>query len=231
MAKTTTLEEKPILPYAGRKDTIKIFELIHNRNEPTVIDHSKLKTHNIGSPNHVIAMLKILGLVDDKGVLTSDATDLKGTFEKFKECLESKVKEIYKDLFDTVKDCLNTVYESEVRNYFKNHYTKVKKRMLQIYTNCFFTLRDIINSSGDFKSIKQKESKITKQGVSKPLQKTTKEKSKNSRVKGLGEENSKDIKLTLNLNINLDIGTTKEAIEELFKNILLAHENVFKENN
>ncbi|HAB50832.1 MAG TPA: hypothetical protein DCE80_01405 [Ignavibacteriales bacterium] len=224
-----TLEKQPkVPPYAGRKDIIKIFELIHSRNEPTPINVSKLKTHSIGSPNYVIAMLKMLGFVDDKGALTPNANDLKGAPEKFKTCLEGKVKEVYKDLFDTVKDCLNPECESEVRNYFKNHYTDVKKKMLDMYTNSFITLRDIISSSGDFKSLESKVSKSLKGNQAKPRQKPAKHKEfPDLNNNDLSNSHTKNIKLILNLNINLDIGTSKEAIEGLFKNISLAHKAVF----
>jgi len=223
-----TLEKQPKIPYASRKDIIKIFELIHNRNEPTPINASKLKTHNIGSPTYVILMLKTFGFVDDKGTLTPDANDLKGTSEKFNACLEGKVKEVYKNLFDTVKDCLNPACESEVRNYFKNHYTNIKKRMLDTYTNSFFTLRDIISSGGDFKFLESKVSKSLKGNRTKPKQKPAKHKeSSDLNSNDLSNSHIKNIKLILNLNINLDIGTSKDAIEGLFKNISLAHKAVF----
>lgn len=223
-----TLEKQSKIPYASRKDIIKIFELIHNRNEPTPINASKLKTHNIGSPTPVILMLKTFGFVDDKGTLTPDANDLKGTSEKFKACLEGKVKEVYKDLFDTVKDCLNPERESEIRNYFKNHYTNIKKRMLDIYTNSFFTLRDIISSGGDFKFLESKVSKSLKGNLTKPKQKPAKHKeSPDLNSNDLSNSHIKNIKLILNLNINLDIATSKDAIEGLFKNISLAHKAVF----
>ena len=221
-----TLEKQPKIPYASRKDIIKIFELIHKRNEPTPINASKLKTHNIGSPTNVILMLKTFGFVGDKGILTSNANDLKGTSEKFKACLEGKVKEVYKDLFDTVKDCLNPEYESEIRNYFKNHYTAIKKRMLDIYTNSFFTLRDIISSGGDFKSLESKVSKSLKGNLAK-LKLVKHKESPDLNNHDFSNSHGKNIKLILNLNINLDIGTPKDAIEGLFKNISLAHKAVF----
>ena len=219
-----TLEKQPKIPYSSRKDIIKIFELIHNRNEPTPINASKLKTHNIGSPTQVILMLKTFGFVDDKETLTANANNLKGTSEKFKPCLEEKVKEVYKDLFYTVKDSLNPECESEVRNYFKNHYTNIKKRMLDTYTNSFFTLRDIISSSGDFKSLESKVPKSLKGNLAKPVKH---KKSPHLNNNDLSNSHTKNIKLILNLNINLDIGTPKDAIEELFKNISLAHKAVF----
>lgn len=226
------IEKQPKIPYASRKDIIKIFELIHNRNEPTPMNPSKLKTHNIGSPTQVILMLKTFGFVDDKGTLTSNANDLKGTSEKFKACLEGKIKEVYKDLFDTVKDCLNSEYESEVKSYFKNHYTDVKKRMLEIYTSCFLTLRNIINSNCDFKSLRQKEpTYIKSKNTTKSTQIITSGKSINKNTGNSLKNNSEDIKLTLNLNVNLDIGTPKEAIEELLKNIAFAHNTVFGDLN
>jgi hypothetical protein len=102
--------------------------------------------------------------------------------------------------------------------------------MLKKITNCFLALRDIINSRGDFESLISKETKprtkefaVTKKG-------------KTKRVPGsLGEKHfrkfgAKGIQLTLNLNINLDVGTSKEAIEKLFKNISVAQETVFGEN-
>lgn len=224
-----TLEKQPKIPYASRKDIIKIFELIHNRNEPTPINASKLKTLNIGSPTQVILMLKTFGFVDNEGTLTSKANDLKGTSGKFKTCLEEKVKEVYKDLFNTVKDGLNPECESEVRNYFKNHYTDVKKRMLEIYTACFLTLRNIINSNGDFKSLKHKEPTYMKKDTSKSTQNIANEKSINKNTGNSRKNNSEDIKLTLNLNVNLAIGTPKEAIEELLKNIVFARNTVFGE--
>ena len=221
-----TLEKQTKIPYASRKDIIKIFELIRNRNEPTSINTSKLKTHNIGSPTQVILMLKTFGFVDDKETLTANANNLKGTSEKFKPCLEEKVKEVYKDLFNTVKNCLNPEYESEIRNYFKNHYTDIKKRMLDIYTNSFFTLRDIISSGGDFKSLESKVSKSLKGNIAKPKPVKHK-KSYHLNNNDLSNSHTKNIELILNLNINLDIGTSKEAIEGLFKNISLAHKTVF----
>lgn len=225
MEKTVEKQTK-VPPYAGRKDIIKIFELIHSRNEPTPINVSKLKTHSIGSPNYVIVMLKMFGFVDDKGELTPNANDLKGAPEKFKTCLEEKVKEVYKDLFDTVKDCLNPECESEVRNYFKNHYTDVKKKMLDMYTNSFITIRDVISSGCDFKSLVSKVSKSLKGNLVKPkLAKHNESPDLNNN--DLSNSHSKNIKLILNLNINLDIGTPKDAIEGLFKNISLAHKAVF----
>ncbi len=225
MEKTLEKQTK-VPPYAGRKDIIKIFELIHSRNEPTPINISKLKTLSIGSPNYVILMLKMFGFVDDEGALTPNANELKGAPEKFKTCLEEKVKEVYKDLFDTVKDCLNPECESEVRNYFKNHYKDVKKKMLDMYTNSFITLRDIISSGGDFKSLESKVSKSLKGNLAKPKLAKHKE-SPDLNNNDLSNLNSKNIKLILNLNINLDIGTPKEAIEGLFKNISLAHKAGF----
>lgn len=225
MEKTVEKQTK-VPPYAGRKDIIKIFELIHSRNEPTPINVSKLKTHSIGSPNYVIVMLKMFGFVDDKGALTPNANDLKGAPEKFKTCLEEKVKEVYKDLFDTVKDCLNPECESEVRNYFKNHYTDVKKKMLDMYTNSFITMRDVISSGCDFKSLVSKVSKSLKGNLAKPKLAKHKE-SPDLNNNDLPNSHSKNIKLILNLNINLDIGTSKDAIEGLFKNISLAHKAVF----
>lgn len=223
MAKAS--EEKPKLPYAGRGDTIKIFKLIHERKEPAQFNNQKLKTHGIGSPAHVIAMLKTLGFINDDGTLNSSSNDLRGTSEKFKECLEGKVRDVYKDLFNTVKDSLNPESEVEVRNYFRNHVTDVRGRMLQIITTCFLTLRDIINSGGNFESLKSKEIST------KPKEKANKiTKSIQARTADSHKSQSKDIKIILNVNINLDIGTSKEAIEELFKNISNAKMSVFGEN-
>lgn len=228
MAKTST--EKPKLPYAGRGDTIKIFKLIHERKEPAQFNNQKLKTHGIGSPVHVIAMLKTLGFINDDGILNSSSNDLRGTPGKFKECLEGKVRDVYKDLFNTVKDSLNPESEVEVRNYFRNHVTDVRGRMLQIITTCFLTLRDIINSGGNFESLKSKQIK-PKEISAKPKEKANKiPKSIQARTTDSYKSQSKDIKIILNVNINLDIGTSKEAIEELFKNISSAKETVFGEN-
>lgn len=229
MAKTSV--EKPKLPYAGHGDTIKIFRLIHERKEPSQFNNQKLKTHGIGSPVHVIAMLKTLGFLNDDGTLNSASNALRGTSDKFKECLEGNVKDVYKDLFDTVKDCLNPESEVEVRNYFRNHITDVKGRMLQIITTCFITLRDIINSGGDFESLEPKQKKPTKEISIKPKEKVNKTKHILPKADDLPKSHPKDIKLILNININLDIGTSKGAIEELFKNIFSAKEAVFGEIN
>lgn len=218
--------EKTKLPYAGRGDTVKILKLIHTRQEPTPINVQKLKTHGIGSPNYVIAMLKTIGFLNEDNSLNESANDLRGTPEIFKKCLEEKVRAIYKDLFDTVKDALNPEKENEVKNYFKNHFTDIKNSMLTMMTNCFLALRDIINNNGNFESLEsiQKKSTYTiKEKVNKPI------KSIQSKTDDLHKSHAKDIKLILNLNISLDIGTSKDAIEELFKNISLAHKSVFGE--
>ena len=136
--------ERPKLPYASRKDIIKIFKLIHERKEPKPINEQKLKTLGIGSPIHVIPMLKTFGFLNDEdNTLNSSADDLRGTPEKISKCLENKLKEVYKDLFDTVRDALNLTEEQAVRNYFRDHITDVKADMLKKITNCFLTLRSI----------------------------------------------------------------------------------------
>lgn len=233
MAKTLT--EKPKLPYAGRGDIIKIFKLIHERKEPTPINEQKLKTLGIGSPRYVIAMLKTLGFLSEDNTLNLSANDLRGTPDKFKKCLEDKVIAVYEDLFNTVKDSLNPDRDSEVRNYFKNHFTDIKNSMLRMITNCFLALRDIINSEGKFESLDSQQ-KIPKKIHIKETINKIKEKS-HEKIQSilptgidLHKSHSKDIKLILNLNINLDIGTSKEAIEELFKNIYSAKESVLGEN-
>lgn len=229
MAKDST--EKAKLPYSGRGDTIKIFKLIHERKEPNQFNNQKLKTHGIGSPVHVSAMLKTLGFLNEDDTLNSSSNDLKGTPEKFKECLEGKVRSAYKDLFDTVKDCLNPESEVEVRNYFRNHVTDVKGRMLQILTTCFLTLRDIINSDGKIDSLESKQKKVIKQISVKSKEKSNKiTETVELKTDDSHKSHSRDIKLILNLNINLDHSASKEAIEELLRNISLAHSSVFSGN-
>lgn len=227
MAKAS--EEKPKLPYAGRGDTIKIFKLIHERKEPTPLNELKLKTLDIGSPIYVIAMLKTLGFLDDNNTLNSSATDLRGTSDKFKACLEEKTTAVYKDLFNTIKDALNPENDTSVRNYFRNHFTDVKNSMLTMITNCFLALRDVINSGGDINSLESQQKKPAKETSENIKEKDRKKIKSQSTVGDPHEPHSGDIKLILNLNINLDIGTSKEAIEELFKNISSAKESVFGE--
>lgn len=227
---TKALVEKPKLPYAGRGDTIKILKLIHERKEPTPINEQKLKTLGIGSPNYVIAMLKTLGFIDEDNSLNSTANDLRGTPDKFKKCLEDKISVVYADLFNTVKDSLSPDNENEARNYFKNHFTDVKKSMLTMITNCFLALRDVINNSGNFESLELPQKK---HAVGTSDRTKEKVRGKTEPAKSLIESykpHSGDIKLILNLNINLDIGTSKETIEELFKNISSAKRSVFGEN-
>lgn len=221
--------EKIKLPYAGRADIINIFKLIHERKEPTPISEQKLKTLNIGSPKHIIAMLKTFEFLKDN-TLNSSTNDLRGTPEKFKNCLEEKVKVVYGDLFNTVKDALNTEKESEARNYFRNHFTNVKSSMLAMITNCFLALRDIININGNFELLESKQKKLTKEVSMKPKEKVNKTKPILPKDDVLREPHHRDIKLILNLNINLDPSASKEAIEELFRNVSLAHSSVFSEN-
>mgnify|MGYP001558238824 CR=1 FL=1 len=229
MAKTLT--EKPKLPYAGRGDTTKIFKLIHERKEPKPINAQKLKTLGIGSPNFVTAMLNTLGFLNDDNTLSPAANDLRGTPDKFKKCLEDKINITYEDLFNTVKDALDSEREQEVRNYFLNHITDVGQRMLDMITNCFLALRDVINSGGDLNSLESQQKKPIK-GTSEKIKENVHKKIQSIPPTNIDphKTHSKDIKLILNLNINLDIGTSKEAIEELFKNISIAKESVFGEN-
>jgi hypothetical protein len=223
-------EEKPKVPYATRKDTIKIFELIFKRKEPTTINEEKLRTLQMGSPKYVIILLKTLGFLDEGNKLNSSAENLRGTPEDFKKSLEKKVREIYNDLFNTVKDALNKEEETKVKDYFKTHFRDIKSSMLEKMTNCFLAMRDIVNSSGDFESLTSKE---VKPRVREPAE--SKGKKSKTGLDHLGERHlrkpgAKNIQLTLNVNINLDVGTSKEAIEELFKNISIARETVFGEN-
>ncbi|MDP3296233.1 MAG: DUF5343 domain-containing protein [Thermodesulfovibrionia bacterium] len=221
-------EEKPKLPYAGRGDTIKIFKLIHERREPKPINNQKLKTLGIGSPTYVIAMLNTLGFLNDDNTLSNTANDLRGTPDKFKQCLKDKISVVYEDLFNTVKDALNSENDNEVRNYFKNHFTDVKQSMLRMITNCFLALRDVVNSDGDLISLESQQKKPIKET---PENINKKEKAQSrATVIDPHKPHSGDIKLILNLNINLDIGVSREAIEELFKNIYSAKKSVFGEN-
>jgi len=227
---TKAAVEKPKLPYAGRGDTIKIFRLIHERKEPTPLNEQKLKTLNIGSPSHVIAMLKTLEFLDKSNTLNLSANDLRGTLDKFKACLEGKTTVVYKDLFNTVKDALNPENDTAVRNYFRNHFTDVKKSMLTMITNCFLALRDVINSGGNFESLESPQKKHAVGTSDKTKEKIRGKTGTEKSLISLHKPHSGDIKLILNLNINLDIGASKEAIEELFKNISSAKRSVFGEN-
>lgn len=216
--------ERPKLPYASRKDIIKIFKLIHERKEPKLINEQKLKTLDIGSPIYVISMLKTFGFLNDEdNTLNSSADDLRGTPEKFSKCLENKVKEVYNDLFDTVRDALSTTEEQAVKNYFRDHIKDVKVDMLEKIANCFLTLRSIINNGGNFESLELTKTKTPKVPSVKPKQDIV----KNTNSIQTNNTDAKNIKLILNLNINLDIGTSTETIEGLFKNISLAHKAVF----
>lgn len=222
------------LPYASRKDTIKIFRLIHKREEPKTIDRKSLKINGIGTPTYVILMLKDLGVIDDKGNLLKEAEELRTTAETFKTRLMEMLKNTYKYLFDAVSAPLLSENQEKVKNFFVHHYTDVRKSMLNKYINCFYTLRDIVNSEGNFASLEIKESSpkmISSQHSKEKLtgKKVTKEKIIKENP-DIFYGNVKDISLLLNLNINLDIGTSKEAIEELFKNISLAHQTVFRAN-
>ena len=221
--------EKIKVPYATRKDTIKIFELIFKRKEPTPISEEKLKTLEMGSPGYVIALLRMFGFLDDSNKLNSSAEDLRGTPEDFGKCLEKKVRQIYNDLFNTVKDALNKEEETKAKEYFRTHYKGVKADMLKKITNCFLALRDIIHSRGDFGLLTTKEAKPRAKESPETKQKKTKIGLDHVGERHLRRSGTKSIQLTLNLNINLDVGTSKEAIEELFKNISLAHESVFGE--
>jgi len=223
-------EEKLKVPYATRKDTIKIFELILKRKEPTPINEEKLRTLQMGSPAYVITLLKVLGFLDESSKLNSSAEELRGTPEDFKKCLEKKVREIYNDLFNTVRDALNKQEETKVRDYFRTHFKGIKSSMLTMITNCFLALRDIINSQGDFELLTSKETKSGAKESDAAKQEKRKRILDNIDEKTFGKFDTKNLKLTLNLNINLDVGTSREAIEELFKNISLAHGTVFGEN-
>lgn len=220
-------DKKIKLPYAGRADIINIFKLIHERKEPKPINKQKLKTVGINSPNYVIAMLKNLEFLNDDNALSDTANDLRGTPDKFKKCLEERVSVLYKDLFNTIKDALILEKENGVRNYFRNHFTGVKDSMLRMLTNCFLALRDIINSGGNFEALeKQRKSAQAISGKTKGKVNKTMQSTQLTNVES-HKSHANDIKFTLNLNINLDIGTSKEAIEELFKNILFAQHSTF----
>jgi hypothetical protein len=102
--------------------------------------------------------------------------------------------------------------------------------MLTMITNCFLALRDIINSRGDFELLTSKETKSGAKESDAAKQEKRKRILDNIDEKTFEKFDTKNLKLTLNLNINLDVGTSREAIEELFKNISLAHGTVFGEN-
>jgi len=223
-----TQDEKLKFPYASRKDTIKIFKLINERKEPTPINEEKLRVHQIGNPVYVIALLKTLGFLDENGKLESCAEDLRGTGKEFTKCLEERIKETYKDLFDTVKEAIKPEEVTKVEEYFRTHIKNVKASMLSKITNCFLTLRDIINTGGDLGSLESKESRPLKEfkkgkRIIKP-DKIVEGEDLPSNTFG-----NKYVRLILNLNINIDIGTSKEALEELFRNILTARKGIFGE--
>jgi hypothetical protein len=171
-----------------------------------------------------------LSFLDESNKLNSSAEELRGTPEDFKKCLENKVREIYNDLFNTVKDALNEEEDTTVRDYFRTHFKGIKVSMLTMITNCFLALRDIINSRGNFELLRSKKAKPGDEESAEAKKKTAGLPSDRLGGRNSGASGTKTIQLTLNLNINLDIATSKEAIEELFKNISIAHESVFGEN-
>ena len=91
-----------------------------------------------------------------------------------------------------------------------------------------FNFKIHINNRGNFESLELTKTKTPKASLVKPKQKIAKNTNSNQ-TNNTEYQNStaKNIKLILNLNINLDIGTSKDAIEGLFKNISLAHKAVF----
>ena len=156
----------------------------------------------------------------------SQTLDLRGTADKFSECLEGRIRNVYHDLFDTVRDALNPQYEPQVRAYFTNSFRDVKDSMLKKMTNCFLCLRDIVSTKGDIQLSEQHEKQAR---AEKNLLKVP-PKSQGKQVQDplrKSRNTAKDILLVLNLNLNINADDSEEQIEKLFMNIATAKLNVF----
>lgn len=213
-------------PYISGAGSVAQMILNLRKAFPATVTSDTVKKFGLAPNNEsfVINALQFIGLIDEEGKRTQHGHDVMTTHneESFKGAFEELVKDAYSDLFEMYGDEAWTLSKTDLIGYFRAA-DKTSEVIGTRQANLFLTFAAIAGH-GEVPTPKAKAAAGTKKAAKstnlksdqKPTQNATLPEGELPKNKG---KTSRDMALTVRIEINLPAEGTKETYDNIFKSI------------
>lgn len=210
-------------PYISGPGNISQTILLLRKNFPSTVTSETIKKYGIASNNesYVINSLQFIGLLDKDGKRTEIGHSTFSIHDdtKFAKSFESLIKAAYADLFDIRGEDAWSLSKSDLIGYFRTN-DKTSELIASRQAGVFRVFASISGHGEPLEIAKPKPLKM------KPVQakhsgsgKKLKKKVESEAISKTKETYSRDMALTVRIEINLPAGASQETYDHIFKSI------------
>jgi hypothetical protein len=212
-------------PYISGAGNITQIVGLLRKNFPAAITSETVKKFGIASNNesYIINALQFIGAINEEGKRTERGREVFNTHkeEDFQKAFEGLIREAYKDLFDLRGDDAWTLNKDDLIAYFRN----TDKTSDVIGTRQATVFRTFAALAGHDDVTDATKSKGTAKPKEKAVRTPTAAKAKKPSAEARNTEpmkataTSRDIALTVRIEINLPADGTRETYDNIFQSI------------
>jgi hypothetical protein len=215
-------------PYiSGAGNLTQIVGLLR-KNFPAVITSETVKKFGLASKNesYVINALQFIGVINEEGKRTSRASDVFTIHneEDFQKAFDGLIRNAYKDLFELRGDDAWTLSRADLIGYFRtNDKTSdiIGTRQAAVF-KAFAALagHNDENTTAKSMGVPRPRGKVTlAASTAKTKRETSAVEVKSEEIRKVGSAATRDMALTVRIEINLPADGTRETYDNIFQSI------------